>query len=723
MTFSLDTFLNPESIAVIGASADHTKLRGKLCEFIVKNGYSGTLYFINPSHRSLSGRPCYPNMAALPGPVDLAIIVVPASGVLDALKECAHAGARNALIMSSGFAEEGGAQSGAQEEIAEVGRRTGIRICGPNAEGFHNEIKHISATFSPAVDLDPATLFTAAPRRCGIIAQSGGIGFSLYHRGRALGLNFSRVITVGNEVDLCVADFLLHMVEDDETSTIILFLEMIRKPDAFLAAAQRAAMAKKPIVVVKVGRSAAGGRATASHTGSMAGFDAAYMAAFQKYGVIVVDDLTRALAAAAAFTTCPLPRGRRAAIVTVSGGGGALMADALESAGLDLPVLRPDTQAEIRAMIPSFGSTHNPVDVTGQATRTGAPLKVIKRLAEGDEVDIIVAVTTMANTTRPPVDPEGLKEIVSAQKKPILFYTYTVPSDFGLRSLAQAQSVTFIGATDIGAAAGALVAYADFRPPAPFAPAERGRDGAASLLKGLSGVLSEYRSKDILRGFGIPFAPHRLVRTRSDLKQASESIGFPVAVKIQSPDIPHKTDAGGVRLQIADAASLAAAFHDVMAAARSSAPAARIEGVLIEPMAPRGIEMIVGAIRDDTFGPMITVGLGGVYAELFQDVSRRLAPVTKSEAVEMLRELKTFPRLDGYRGAPKADISSFADLIVRISEFAAAYSDRVGEVELNPVIVHDSGRGLSIVDAMIVVRPDGDSSATTRQAIAEASST
>lgn len=702
----LDSFLNPASIAVFGASPEEHKLRGRISKLIVKNGYRGELYFINPSHQEIHGRRCYPNIASVPGPVDLAIIVVPAGQVIAALEQCAAQGARNALILTSGFAEEGGAQAKAQERIVEIARSTGIRVCGPNAEGFHNEIEGISATFSGAVDLDRSKLFAATSKRIGIIAQSGGIGFALYHRGIDLGLSFSQVVTVGNESDLTVAEFLNHMVEDRDSHVILLFLETVRSPKAFMAALAKAARARKPIVVVKVGRSVAGGRATSSHTASMAGWDAAYDAVFAKYGVMVVDDLDRALATVASLATNPLPRGKRAAVLTVSGGGGALAADALAAVGLELPVLSAKTQDLIRALIPSYGATLNPVDVTGQAAWTGATLKILRLLYEGDEIDFIVVVTTMVNPSRTPFDVEPLKELLARQEKPVLFFTYTLASDFGLRGMAEAGAIIFTSLSEVAIAAREMVRYAGFVPPAAIGmQSELPRPEG---LQNLSGVVSEHQAKAILESCGVTMHARRLVTSEAGLQAAADAVGYPLAVKIQSADIPHKTDAGGVRLNVADPVALKVAYHAVIGSASNHAAKAKLEGVLLERMALPGTEMIVGVVRDDVFGPIITVGAGGVTTEIYRDVSRRVAPVTAVEAADMLRELKCFPLLAGFRGSASADVSAFADLICRISIVAVSLKDSIAEIECNPVIVHPHGSGCSVVDAMMVARPRSD---------------
>lgn len=698
MAAALKSFLTPSSIAVIGASPEPSKLRGRLIELLIKNGYPGDLYPVNPAHTEIRGFRCYASIRDVPVSVDLAIIVVPSENVLAVVKDCVEAGARNALIMSSGFAEAGPEHAEAQRQIGALARRGGMRVCGPSAEGFHNELGRVSATFSPAVDKNSITAIDAGTRRCGVIAQSGGIGFALYHMGRSVGLRFTHVVSVGNEVDLTAADFFGFMVDDPTTSIIILFLETIRDPAQFIAAAERAAVARKPVVVMKVGRSAAGSRATASHTGAMAGWDAAYDAFFQQFGMIAVDDPARAILVAGAFSTCPIPKGRRAAVVTVSGGGGAVVADALSAAGMELPELQPATQATIRTMIPFYGSAQNPVDVTGQAARTEAPLRIVELLAAGSEVDMVVAVTTMSSVHRPPVDPAGLRRVVSAQKLPVLFYTYTVPSQLARESLAAANTLTYQNSADVAAAVRALASFAAFRPRPRYAQAGM---ALPALPDTWTGRPAEYQVKDMLSRCGISVPESRLVRCASELEQAAQALRFPLAVKIQSPDIPHKTEAGGVRLNVESMGDLLVAYESVLDAAKRHAPEARIHGVLLEKMVPHGVEVVVGVVRDPTFGPLMTVGAGGITTELYRDVARRLAPVTEDEAGDMLRQLRIYPLLTGYRGSVPSDVGSLTRLISQVSALLPRTGSPIVEIELNPVIVHDSGNGCTVADALV----------------------
>src|SRR3979411_2999760 len=372
MPHPLDTFFAPDSIALIGASRDLEKIPGRLLSLLRKNEFPGRIYPINPNYGDIDGLKCYPSIADVGQPIDLAIVIIPARAVLGALEQCAAAGVKNAIIISSGFAEEGGDSTAMQDAIAALAKKSGMRISGPNAEGFYNEPKRVAATFSPTVDVKPdAPRLIATRRRIGIVAQSGGIGFAIYNRARAPGLALSYVISTGNESDLGAGEFFDYMVQDSSTDVILLFIEGIRDTEKFLAAARRAAEIGKPVIVTKVGRSGAGERAAASHTASMAGWSAAYDAVFAKYGFIISNDLDEAVTIAAVLTTNPLPKGDRVGVLTVSGGAGIWGADSVSMQGWQVPELSESIQAEIRALIPSYGAARNPIDVTAQGVHNG----------------------------------------------------------------------------------------------------------------------------------------------------------------------------------------------------------------------------------------------------------------------------------------------------------------------------------------------------------------
>jgi acetate---CoA ligase (ADP-forming) len=700
MPHPLDSFFAPASIALIGASRDHEKIPGRLLAMLRKNEYPGKLYLINPNYAEIDGLACYKSVADIGAAIDLAIIVIPARAVLAALEQCAAAGVKNAVIISSGFAEEGGESAAMQDAIGALARRTGMRISGPNAEGFFSQQQRVAATFSPAVDVKPdVTPWVATTKRIGIVAQSGGIGFAFFNRARALGIAVSYVVSAGNESDLGAGEFFDYMVQDAATDVILLFVEGIRDVDKFLAAARRAAELRKPVVVVKVGRSHAGFRAAASHTASMAGWSGAYDAVFARYGFIVSNDLDEAVTTAAALATNPLPRGSRVAVLTVSGGAGIWGADSVAAQGLLVPELSSAIQAEIMKLLPSYGTAKNPIDVTAQGVTSGGLQRSIDLLAASDEVDAILVVLSLSSDVRMPFKEAELKPLIAAQKKPVLFYSYTLPSDFARRTLARSDVIVLSGLTHAAVALRRLLDYSRFKlaPEADMTLLPTG-DLSAHLKER---TLSEADSKALLRKAGIAIPDEVLVTERDALDAAIARVGFPLVMKIQSPDIGHKSDVGGVRLGITTKGEAFSAYRDILESVKARMPDAKIQGVLVSPMAKKGVEIIVGSLYDETFGPLVSVGLGGVATELFRDVTYRPAPVSTAEAEAMLAELKTAELLRGFRGAPKADIPALSKLISEVSMLAARLGNRVADIELNPVLVHAEGQGITVVDALV----------------------
>jgi len=701
MPHPLDSFFSPYSIALIGASRDLEKIPGRLLSMLRKNEFPGKIYPINPNYGDIDGLKCYSTIAEVGRPIDLAIVIIPARAVLGALEQCAAVGVRNAVIISSGFAEEGSDSAAMQDGIAALAKRTGMRISGPNAEGFYSEAQRVAATFSPTVDVKPdAPRLIATKRRIGIVAQSGGIGFAIYHRAKALGIALSYVISTGNESDLGAGEFFEYMVQDASTDVILLFIEGIRDVDKFLAAARRAAETGKPVIVTKVGRSGAGERAAASHTASMAGWSAAYDAVFAKYGFIISNDLDEAVTIAAVLTTNPMPKGDRVAVLTVSGGAGIWGADAVSMQGLRVPELSAPIQAEIGKLLPSYGATRNPIDVTAQGVHSGGLQKSIDLLDVSDEVDAILVVLSLSSDTRMPFKQAELKPVIDAQNKPIVFYSYTLPSDFARTELAASGAVVLSGLTHVGVAMRQMVERARFRLAPPVATAASPPRDLSAHLK--SAVLSESDSKALLRDAGMALPDEVLVTEKSALDHAIARVGFPLVMKIQSRDIPHKSEVGGVRVNIATKGEVFLAYEALLGNARRHRPDAAIQGVLVGPMAKKGAEIIIGTMLDATFGPMVMVGLGGITTELFRDVIYRPAPVSAAEATAMLAELKAAPLLSGFRGVAKADIAALSKLIAQVSTLAADFNNQISEIEINPVLVHPEGQGVTIVDALVV---------------------
>ena len=702
MPHPLDSFFAPDSIALIGASRDLEKIPGRLLSMLRKNEFPGRLYPVNPNYGDIDGLKCYPSIAAIGQPIDLAVVIIPARAVLEALQQCAAAGVRNAVVISSGFAEEGGDSAAMQDAIAALAKATGMRISGPNAEGFYSEVQRVAATFSPTVDVKPGEpRLLATRRRIGIVAQSGGIGFAIYHRARALGVALSYVVSAGNESDLGAGEFLDYMVQDASTDVILLFIEGIRDVEKFLAAARRAAETGKPVIVTKVGRSGAGERAAASHTASMAGWSAAYDAVFAKYGFIISNDLDEAVTIAALLASNPMPRGDRVAVLTVSGGAGIWGADTVALQGLQVPELSAPIQAEIRTLLPSYGAAGNPIDVTAQGVHSGGLQRSIDLLDVSDEVDAILVVLSLSRDTRMPFKLAELKPVIDAQNKPIVFYSYTLPSLFARQQLAASGVVVLSGLTHVGVAMRQMVQRAKFRLPPPVEAATPPRDLSAHLK---SATLSEFDGKSLLRDAGMALPDEVLVSEKGALDAAIARVGLPLVMKIQSRDIPHKSEIGGVRVNLATKGEAFAAYQMLLDNARRHRPDAAIQGVLVSPMAKKGVEIIIGTLCDATFGPMIMVGLGGITTELFRDVIYRPAPLGAAEASAMLDELRAAALLRGFRGAPVADIAALSQLIAQLSMVAAQYREQISEIEINPVLVHPAGHGVTIVDALVVPR-------------------
>ena len=577
MRHPLDSFFAPASIALIGASRDHEKIPGRLLAFLRKNEFPGQIYPVNPNYGDIDGLRCFKSIADIGQPIDLAIIIIPARSVLAALEQCADAGVKNAVIISSGFAEEGGDSAAMQDAIVALAKQTGMRISGPNAEGFLSEVQKVAATFSPTVDVKPGHVpLVATKRRVAIVAQSGGIGFAIKHRAKALGIAISYVVSAGNEADLGAGEFLDYMVQDASTDVILLFIEGIRDVDKFLAAARRAAEVGKPVIVTKVGRSGAGERAAASHTASMAGWSAAYDAVFAKYGFIISNDLDEAVAIAAVLTTSPLPKGDRVAVLTVSGGAGIWGADTVSMQGLQVPELSENIQAGIRSLIPSYGAARNPIDVTAQGVNTGGLQKSIELLDASDEIDAILVVLSMSSETRMPFKQAELKPVIDAQNKPIVFYSYTLPSAFARQELAASGVVLLSGLTHAGVAMRQALARARFRFEPPANAAASGlRDISAHLQ---SATLSESDSKALLRDAGIALPDEVLVSERDGLDGAIARAGFPLVMKIQSRDIPHKSEVGGVRVNITTKGEAFSTYQALLDNARKHRPERRHSG-------------------------------------------------------------------------------------------------------------------------------------------------
>ena len=708
----LKPLFSPDSVAIIGASADTTTLRGRTTHCLIAHGYPGRIYPVTRSLPEVFGLRSYPTVAELPEAPDLAVVVVPAAYVVPTLEECGRKGVRAAVVISSGFAEERG--EAAQERdraLREAISRFGIVVCGPNSEGLVNPLKPLVATFSPVFHDAAQSLFpeSCKSRAIAVSCQSGALTFAFLSRGRPRQLRFTYQASAGNQTCLEAHDYFDWLLDSNGADIFLAYLESIRDPARFRAVADKAAEAGKPMIVAKVGRSEAGRRAAASHTGSLAHSGVIDDAIFRHHGIIRGEDLDHMLDMAAAFAFCKLPRGNRVAVITGSGGSAVWMSDLLAAHGLQLPVLEEDLQQRLMALLPSYASAQNPVDGTAQAIHEVGYAKLVEIVRESRQIDTILMIGSLANEATAKQRAEELAAVTGDTDQPIILSTYTTATAAAMAAFAEAGIPCYTSMPSCARAIRALVDYAQFQerrrqPKAASATPSAVRGEVRSALAAAGPVLTEVAAKALLACYGVPRPPEALATSAEEAAAAALQIG-PVALKVQSPDITHKTEAGAVALGVSGDAAVREAYQRVMASAKSAHPEASIHGVLVQAMAPPGREVILGITHDATFGPMLMVGLGGIHAEVLRDVAFAPAPIGPQEAQSLLGELKGAALLDGVRGAPPADRAALIELMASLSRFAADHADLIEEIDLNPVIIHAQGQGLTVVDALIVKRP------------------
>ncbi len=709
----LSKLLWPTSVAVVGASSDTKGLRGRILEILLSHPYGGKVYPVSRSANEVQGVKAYASVDDLPERVDLAVLIIPAEFIVAELERCGRAGIPAVVIPSSGFAEEPGDKGRLmQAQIRDIARRYDMALSGPNTEGFANIAAGLCPTFSPALDQKAGPLSPDRPlgaRQVSVISQSGGVGFAFFDRARPRNLQFRHIVTTGNEAALEVADVLDYLISEGGTDVFLLLLEDVKTPAAFIRAAEKALRAGKPIIVGKIGQSEPGVRAVASHTAALAGSQAAYHAVFARYGLIEGRDFDEMLDLATGFLACGdrLPAGNRVAICTSSGGAGVWMSDACAAEGLEVPVLDDETRRAIDVHLPSYGTSQNPIDSTAQGVHQLGYAAFAQMAARSPRIDSIILVVTARRSAFLEGDLEKLKALKAESAKPVLMWTYTLPSERSVEIISEAEYPLFTGA--LGCAR-TLRALADYRrtceaflkrPPA-GAAAHPARGSVRARLAGAVGVLTEWQARPLLAAYGIGSGEFgRLVHTLEEAVSAARAIGKPVALKVQSPDIPHKTEAGAVMLGIAPEA-VADAHARVLLNAKKHAPAAAIDGVLVQPMLAAGREMIVGIDRDERWGPMLMVGFGGVLVEALHDVAVAPVPLDKDAALALLRNLKGAAILGAHRGQPAADVDALVELMIRLSQFTSDHSDLIAEIDLNPIIVHAQGEGVSVADALIL---------------------
>jgi acyl-CoA synthetase (NDP forming) len=689
----LRVLLEPRSVAIIGASTDPTRIGGRVLSYLLKGGYGGRIVPVNPNRAEVQGVPAVPTLAEA-GPVELAVVALPAAEALDAVADCAAQGVRACIVFSSGFAEAGPEGAELERRMAEIARRSGMHILGPNCLGLFTPHAAFWGTFSNTLDRG-----FPAPGGLSIVSQSGAFGTHLSYLATRRGLGIRHWISTGNECDVQAAEALAFVAEDPGTRTILLYLEGVRDGAALIAALKAARAAGKPVIVVKVGRSAVGAAAAASHTAALAGGDAVYDAVFRDCGAWRAPSAEEAIDVAELCMAGRFPVGRRLGVVTISGGGGILIADCAAEAGLDLPEMPADAQAELRAALP-FCTPRNPVDMTAQAFNRmdlfERNLDVI--MSRGGYDAVIAFLTTVPGSAAIVPALKGALRSVRARHPdlPVILSMLVEPE---LERAYAAEGYTVIA--DANRAVRATAALAGFaesfrRPQRPNVP--------APAPVALPASASEHDALELMRAAGLAVVATRLCPDADAAVAAQRAFCGPVVLKIVSPDIPHKTEIGGVLLGLEAPAEVAAGFATLMANAAVRAPGARIDGVLVAPMVTGHVEAIVGVENDPAFGPVVMVGLGGLFAEVLGDATFALAPLDRDEALAMVGRLRGRALMEGARGRPPADVEALADLVAAVSRWALAAGPALGALDLNPVAVLPQGQGCLVLDASLATR-------------------
>jgi acyl-CoA synthetase (NDP forming) len=707
VVIDLSRLLNPGAIAVVGASDDPRRIGGQPVHHLKSCGYTGRIYPVNPTRDHVQGLPSFPNVKAIAQPCDLAIIAVGAESVPDVVRECGEARIPYAIVLAAGFDEIG--NRSAQQALSRAIRDSGVRIVGPNCTGVlnlrHNVFSGFGAGFrNPNLKRGPVAMVT----------QSGGFGYSVVASAEHEGVGFDAMVSTGNEIDLTALDFIEHFLEDPQVELVAVYLEGVTDGRRLRELGWRALQLGKPIAVWKVGNSRSGAKAAQSHTANLTAAYTLYQAAFREGGYVEIDEVYDLVDVVNAFKGGRLPAGRRLAVLTTSGGAGVLMADLCEQKGIELPELSPQSKATLDAMAPGLVAVQNPADLSAALTSSPERFNAATRvLLEDPNIDMAI----VRSFPGADVDAwaEGLAALVREIGKPVLVSLsgLALKSEQAVQVLARAAIPCYPTPGRAVTAAAALVEFAQkIRASRRGRPVGQPGSNATApwpvqrielpVPQHVGGALSEHASMRCLAAYGIPTV-RRATIAEAELDAGPLSdLAFPVAVKGDSPDIAHKTEAGGVRLDVRDPDALRIAAREVIASMRAYRPGARVDGVVVQEMAS-GVEMLAGSVDDPVFGPYVVLGMGGVLSELMADTTLRFAPFDRATALAMIDEVRGARLLRGWRGSPPADLAALADALVRLSWLAHDHAGRIAEIDINPLFVRPAGRGVVAADALVVL--------------------
>lgn len=699
----MNYFMEPTGVAIIGASQDYATINGKILKYLLKHNYQGKIYPVNPKYHEIAKLACYPSVAAIPEPVDLALIAVAAARVPAILRDCGTKGVKRAIIFSSGFAETGAEGKKIQNEIKNIAKNSNMRLIGPNCLGMLNVATGLIASFSASMEIDKVKAGPVA-----LVSQSGAVGFMLFNLLQEAGVGVNFVVTTGNEADMTAGEGLEYVVENPKTKVILTYLEGLRDGETFRKTAELAAELGKPIIALKVGNSASGQKAAATHTAALTGSGAAYKSYFDKMGILQANDSDEVIDLAQVFVPGKLPLGSRVGIVTMSGGVGILLADRSEELGLQVPELSEELQVKVRKVIPAFGCAQNPIDVTAQSLNQGEEFKkCLKLLLASDELDMLIVAITMATGEMAKKIGRDIAEAALDTEKPLVVsWSVGQVAKPGFDVLTESGVPLYHSPARAVKALGALYHYATFKrgwslPEAVKIKEDRSAKVQAAL-KQSSKALSEHATKEILELYGLPVTKEYLAENAEKAVQIAEKMGYPIVMKIDSPDILHKTEAGGVALDIRSTEQVKTNFLEMMEKGKAYNPQAKINGILMQEQVPQGVEIIVGLQRDPVLGSQIMFGLGGIFVEVLKDVVLKPVPLSRVDAYKMLQDIKGAALLNGVRGRQALDQEALVEILLGVSQLAVEAGDTLLSLDINPVMVLEQGKGAKILDGVLV---------------------
>jgi acyl-CoA synthetase (NDP forming) len=708
MERSLEHVFNPRSIAVIGASEVPGKASERRTRSLIEGGFKGDIYLINPKRSELFGRKAYPSISEIEGEVDLVMIVVAPRFLAASVADSVKMGAKGVIIITAGLGETGEEGKRIEREIIDEAAKAGAFVIGPNCSGMFSASANMNILGVPTIERGPIS----------VLAQSGNVIDSLTHYARMRGIGFSKIISVGNAIGVNYHEYIEYLKGDPDTEVIMTYLEGIKEGNDLVRVVRETSKVK-PMIALKVGSSSAGARAAASHTGSLAGDEVIVDAAFRQAGIVRVSNVDELFDMAHAFVHCPLPKGRRVAILSEGGGDNSIAADNAERHGMEVPVLREATQERMKPFLLEGMPASNPIDYGGTAEENPHMItECVKVCMEDDEVDGIY-ITGFFGGFKDIIAPHvaeleeqasrDMVELVKAYKKPLFVHTsFARDSIQSLDILKEAGIPVMESSERTAQCLSALMRFSvnqrkisQMRMPAWV---EKDRPAVNKLCKKLKGEkrsnMLETESRELLNEYGISLPEAIFADSAEKAVEAGKEIGFPVAMKIVSPDIIHKSDAGGVKINLKDEVEVRKAFGEIAGNAEKVTGRDRILGALISPMVPHGQECIIGMIRDHQFGPVIMFGLGGIFVEVLKDVSFRVAPLSLEDIDEMIEEIEGYKILTGVRGEKPKDIDAIKDILAKLSQIAVE-NPEINEIDLNPVIVHE--RGASIVDSRVIL--------------------